>query len=101
MTSPSTELPPVSAPGWPRAVPELDALFFETIGTPEGRRDPYSRYAGLREAAPVYETGMGFFVCTRYKECALVLRDPRLGKEEGDPEERLQARFGPLQDFPR
>ena len=89
MTSPSTSssLPPPAATerAWPRAVPELDALFLETIGTIEGRRDPYSRYAALREEAPVYETGLGFFVCTRYEECQFVLRDPRFGKEEADP----------------
>ncbi len=82
-------------------MPELDALFLETIGTPEGRRDPYSRYAALREEAPVYETGLGFFVCTRYKECQFVLRDPRFGKEESDPEQWLRSHFGHLPNFPR
>jgi len=82
-------------------VPELDALFLETIGTAEGRRDPYSRYAALREEAPVYETGLGFFVCTRYKECQFVLRDPRFGKEESDQQVWLRSHFGHLPNFPR
>jgi cytochrome P450 len=86
---------------WPAQVPELDALFLETIGTPEGRRDPYARYKALREAAPVYRSGLGFFVCTRYEECQLALRDPRLGKQEADRAERVEARFGHLEIFPR
>ena len=64
---------------WPSAVPELDALFLETIGTPEGRQDPYGRY----------------------EECQFALRDPRLGKEEADREERVRERFGHLEIFPR
>jgi cytochrome P450 len=98
---PPVEVPASTEPGWPRAVPELDALFLETVGTPEGRQDPYSRYAALREEAPVYETGLGFFVCTRYKECQFVLRDPRFGKEEADPEQWLRSHFGHLPIFPR
>ena len=86
---------------WPSAVPELDALFLETIGTPEGRQDPYGRYRQLREAAPVYRSGVGFVVCTRYEECQFALRDPRLGKEEADREERVRERFGHLEIFPR
>jgi cytochrome P450 len=86
---------------WPEAVPELDALFYGTIGTPEGRRDPYERYRALREAAPVYRSGMGFFVCTRYEECQLALRDHRLGKQEATREERVRERFGNSDVFPR
>jgi cytochrome P450 len=86
---------------WPAAVPELDAMFVETIGTPEGRRDPYARYRALREVAPVYRTGMGMVVCTRYEECNAVLRDTRFGKGEGIREDALRARFGELEIFPR
>lgn len=75
-------------------------MFFETIGTPEGRQDPYARYKALREAAPVYKSGMGLVVCTRYEECQHVLRDHHFGKEEDD-EERIRARFGHLEVFPR
>ncbi|MGH9171673.1 MAG: hypothetical protein ACRD0Z_12500 [Acidimicrobiales bacterium] len=53
------------------ADPELDALFFQTIGTPEGRQDPYPAYKTLREAAPVYKSGLGVVICTRYDECQL------------------------------
>ena len=88
-------------PEWPSEVPELDALFLETIGTPEGRQDPYDRYRRLREAAPVYRSGVGFIVCTRYDECQFALRDPRLGKEDADREERVRERFGHLEIFPR
>jgi cytochrome P450 len=86
---------------WPEAVPELDALFLETIGTSRGRQDPYERYRTLREAAPVYRSGMGFFVCTRYEECQLALRDPRLGKNDSSNAERVRQRFGHLEIFPK
>jgi len=86
---------------WAAEVPELDALFLETIGTPEGRQDPYGRYRALREAAPVYRSGLGFVVCTRYQECQLALRDPRLGKEDTSREDRVQERFGHLEIFPK
>lgn len=89
---------PAAKPATPA---ELDALFFETIGAPEGRRDPYDRYRRLREAAPVHRTSVGFFVCTGYEECYTALRDPRLGKGEGGREEQIRARFGRLEVFPR
>lgn len=85
---------------YPAAVPELDALFAEIIGTEEGRRDPYARYARLRSAAPVYRTGLGFVVCTRYEEAELVLRDHRFGKDERDRRDVIRQRFGDLDLFP-
>lgn len=73
----------------------LDTLLFEVIGTPEGRADPYSRYARLREAAPVYRSGLGMVVCTRFEESQSVLRDPRLGKPRDDEVRGRNAqRFG-------
>jgi hypothetical protein len=42
---------------------EPDALLLELIATPEGRADPYPRYAALRERAPVHRS-------------AFLLRDP-------------------------
>ena len=89
------------APPFASAEARLDALFAEVIGTPEGRRDPYSRYRALREAAPVYASSMGPVICTRYEECQSVLRDPRLGKDEGRRDEAIRARFGHLEIFPR
>jgi cytochrome P450 len=86
---------------WPVAEPELDALFAEIIATPEGRRDPYARYDRLRNAAPVYRSGIGLVVCTRYEECQFVLRDHRFGKDEDEREDRLRSRFGHLEIFPR
>ncbi|HEV8064358.1 MAG TPA: hypothetical protein VGP46_05980, partial [Acidimicrobiales bacterium] len=86
---------------WPAAVPELDALLFQTIGTPEGRQDPYACYKTLRDVAPVYRSGLGFTVCTRYEECTQVLRDPRLGKNNDVEQEQAEARFGHLEVFPR
>ncbi|MHB1986895.1 MAG: cytochrome P450 [Acidimicrobiales bacterium] len=83
------------------ADPGLDALFAEVIGTPEGQRDPYGRYKALREAAPVYSSGLGIIICTRYEECQFVLRDPRFLKDQGTRQERIESRFGHLEIFPR
>jgi len=70
--------------------PPADALLGELLLTPEGRRDPYPRYARLREDAPIHRSGLGFWVLSRYDDCQFVLRDPRFGK--GDREDR---RFAP------
>jgi len=61
--------------------PELDALLVELVATPEGRADPYPRYAALRSAAPVYHSSLGFWVVTRFADCQAVLRDHSLGKD--------------------
>ena len=89
-----------SPTAWPEAEPALDALFAEIIGTEDGRRDPYSRYAQLRQAAPVYKSGLGFVVCTGYEHCEAALRDPRLGKDERDRSEVIRERFGTTELFP-
>ncbi|MGI9601721.1 MAG: cytochrome P450 [Acidimicrobiales bacterium] len=52
----------------------------EIFLTPEGRDDPYSRYALLHERAPVLPAGDGGLVLSRYDDCQEVLRDNRLGK---------------------
>jgi cytochrome P450 len=73
----------------------LDALLFEILATPEGRADPYSRYAQLREQAPVFRSALGMWICTRFEDCQAVLRDPRLGKvQDEDGRSRTEARFG-------
>ena len=87
-------------PPWPVAVPELDAVFAQIVGTEEGRRDPYPGYARLRAEAPVYRSGLGFTVCTSYEECDFVLRDPRFGKDERDRRQALEERFGSTDMFP-
>src|ERR1700686_4336667 len=51
--------------------------------------DPYPAYRELRETAPV---GRAFL--TRYEDCALLMRDRRLGKDYTEPE-ALIRRFGP------
>jgi len=61
---------------------ELDAILFELLVTPEGRADPYPRYARLRDRAPVFRSGMGSWVMSRYAECQQVLRVPAFGKED-------------------
>jgi len=78
------------------------ALLAEILLTPEGKADPYSRYAAIREATPAFPTDMGFTVVSRYDDCQLVLRDPRFGKGQdarpweqfGLDEPEWEARFG-------
>jgi cytochrome P450 len=58
-----------------------DALLAELVATPEGRADPYPRYAALRAAAPVHRSAFGFWALTRYEDCQYVLRHPGVGKD--------------------
>jgi cytochrome P450 len=58
-----------------------DALLAELVATPEGRADPYPRYASLRASAPVHRSAFGFWALTRYDDCQMVLRHPGVGKD--------------------
>ncbi|MBW3611577.1 MAG: cytochrome P450 [Actinobacteria bacterium] len=66
-----------------------DALVFELLATPEGRADPYPRYARLQEHWPVHRLVFeapgsspgGTWVLSRFDHCQAVLRHPRLGKD--------------------
>ncbi|HEX3393209.1 MAG TPA: cytochrome P450 [Acidimicrobiales bacterium] len=60
---------------------EADAVVLELVATPEGRADPYSRYARLRSMAPVHRSAIGFWVLTRFDDCQAVSRDARVGKD--------------------
>jgi len=64
---------------------DLDALLAEIFLTPEGKSNPYPRYAQIREHSPVFRSAIGFVVVGRYDDCQWVLRDPRFGKGEGGP----------------
>ena len=71
-----------------------DGLVMETLLTPEGRADPYPRYRQLREVAPVHRSDLGaVWFLTRWADCNVVLRDPRLGK--GDLNDDRRALFNP------
>lgn len=63
------------------AAVEADALLLELVTTPEGRADPYPRYARLRTEAPVHQSMFGFWALTRYDDCQQVLRHPGVGKD--------------------
>jgi len=79
-----------------------DALLGEVVLTPEGKADPYSRYAAIREHAPAFRSALGVVVISRYEDCQGVLRDARFGKGEPGPvweqydlsEQEWQDRFG-------
>jgi cytochrome P450 len=62
------------------ATVDPDALLAEILTTPEGRADPYSRYAAIREQTAAHRTSIGFIVVTRFEDCQWVLRDARFGK---------------------
>lgn len=58
-----------------------DSLLMELVATPEGRADPYPRYAALRAMAPVHRSAFGFWALTRYDDCQQLLRHPGVGKD--------------------
>jgi len=60
---------------------EPDALLAELVATPEGRADPYPRYANLRAVAPVHRSAFGFWALSRYDDCQQLLRHPGVGKD--------------------
>jgi cytochrome P450 len=61
-----------------------NAVLAELLLTPEGKADPYPRYAAIREHAPAFRSAIGLVVVARYDDCQWVLRDPRFGKSEND-----------------
>jgi cytochrome P450 len=63
---------------------ELDSLLGEILMTPEGKADPYPRYAALREHSPAFRSSLGLVFVGRYDDCQWVLRDPRFGKSAVD-----------------
>ncbi len=60
---------------------EPDSLLAELVATPEGRADPYPRYARLRAVAPVHHSAFGFWALSRYDDCQQLLRHPGVGKD--------------------
>jgi cytochrome P450 len=62
-----------------------NALLFEAMMTPEGKADPYPRYALLHEHAPAFPSLLDALVVVRYADCWGVLRDNRFGKSEAGP----------------
>ncbi len=60
---------------------DADTLLLELVATPEGRADPYPRYAALRRMAPVHRSAIGLWVLSRYEDCQHLLRHPGVGKD--------------------
>ena len=58
-----------------------DALLAELVATPEGRADPYPRYATLRTLAPVHQSMFGFWALSRFDDCQQLLRMSGVGKD--------------------
>ena len=63
------------------AAVDPDALLAELVATPEGRADPYPRYATLRKQSPVHRSAFGFWALSRYDDCQQLLRHPGVGKD--------------------
>src|SRR5262245_41591191 len=61
----------------------VDVLFNPFL--PEFHADPYPFYRQLRDADPVHQTPMGFWLLTRYDDVLLTLRDPRFGRAGFEP----------------
>ena len=55
--------------------------------------DPFPQYRRLREADPVHQSPLGFWVLTRYEDCVAVLRDQRFGR--AGFEGFLESMYGP------
>jgi unspecific monooxygenase len=58
------------------------------------RRDPYPRYAELREDGRLHRTPDGFWVLTRYEDVLAAVRDPQLSSHPKHSPER-RGRGGP------
>src|SRR5579863_6804252 len=73
-----------------------DAELMAVLATPEGRADPYPRYARIREHEPVFRSAMGSWIVTRYADCQQALRAPHFGKSsDRDATARMRiARWG-------
>ncbi|MGW1024028.1 cytochrome P450 [Streptomyces sp. NPDC002577] len=61
----------------PNAVPHYDPT------DPAVQADPYPLYHALREADPLHWNPPGFWFLTRYEDVRNLLRDPRLGADNG------------------
>lgn len=57
-----------------------EPLLFNPLD-PEVRCDPYPLYARLRADDPIHKSPLGFWVLSRYAECASMLRDGRAGAD--------------------
>ena len=62
-----------------------DATIAEIFSSPEGRKDPYSRYKALRENTPIHGNAEGpLWYLSNFEDCRTALRDPHLGKTPQD-----------------
>jgi cytochrome P450 len=90
----------------PDTAVDVDAMLAEIFLTPDGKSDPYPRYAAIREHSAAFRSALGFVVVGRYDDCQMVLRDARFGKGEGGPvwesygltEDEWYARYPEMQD---
>ena len=59
-----------------------ETALLEVLLTPEGRADPYPLYRLIRERAPVLQTSFddASIALSRYEDCIVALRNPRLGR---------------------
>jgi hypothetical protein len=67
-----------------------DVLFDPFL--PDFNANPFPYYHRLREADPVHESPLGFWVLTRYEDCVMVLSDQRFGS--AGFEGFLEAQYG-------
>ncbi|WP_420432517.1 cytochrome P450 [Candidatus Poriferisocius sp.] len=70
-----------------------DELIIRLVTDPRVIADPYPLLAELRETSPVHKLSFAdYWVLTRYDDCRMALRDPRMGNAEpGDEVPTLTA----------
>jgi len=66
---------------------------FGALATPEGRQNPYPYYDAIREHGNLVPIKDGTLVAVGYRECAQVLRDPRLQVQDGTAFDRVYPRW--------
>jgi cytochrome P450 len=96
---PATWRPVGDRPGDQGRSNTMDAMeILTTLGTPEGRADPYPLYAGLHELGEVIETGTREVLAVGYDAISSVLRDPgfRVSDELGFDEDFPSWRENPV-----
>src|SRR5579864_9326738 len=84
-------LAPDAAPDSRAGGVDPDAELMALLATPEGRADPYPRYARIREHAPVFRSTMGSWIVTRYADCQQALRAPQFGKSSDQDTARMRV----------
>lgn len=78
--------------------PSINGAVEDTVASfllDEGADDPATFYGWLHRTAPVHQRPSGTLLLARHADCQAVLRDPRLGKGPGSPDDIVPRRGAP------